>query len=173
MIPTLAPLAYEIYTTFQRRVDERAEESAILDGYRWAMILEIRVALNLIPVAIGEVNSGNCEGMGDILESIQLPVTTACAMAMHSESADPEAFFDLVERESGLSGTDNTTNDRPEDLPTVDWLSLSVARFATIQTLATLSTLEADVQWVRRLERLREDFLATLKALLHWARSES
>lgn len=166
MAEFLTPIVYGIFKDVRKWAQEREQKEEVLEGYRWAMILELRVALNILPLAIKEAENDNRRGMCQLLESIALPLTTACAMAMHGTSRDLTFLRELIPGESEKTDTANAEPREQLQTSSLDSLSRTVARMSTVKALAAADQAGRDVRWKLRLERLRTEMLETLRSLL-------
>ena len=162
----LAPVVYELFQAARSWVAEKGDEEQALSGYRWAMVLELRTALNLLPIAISEAEAGNQDGVRDIIQAISLPVTRSFAMAAHGSAVDREALFDVVTRESRDADDNSADDGQPAGGTTVDELNRAIARLSTMQVLVASDSLSVEVRWATRIGNLRDDFLAALRTLL-------
>ncbi len=163
-------LAYQIFVDLQKRRDDATSEQDQIGRFTRAIVLELRVLLNLLDLADRANEAGDENSRNAILRQMTCPLLSAVGMGLNdvplSRDGAQAIVASLAEKKSPED--DSAENESP-DLPgrdAIDRISLMVSRLLTVQALASVGTLGIDIHWDRRLARLRKEMVGVLRAVL-------
>lgn len=163
-------LAYQIFVDFLTKREVATCEQNQIDRLERAMVLELRVLLNLVKLAERADRVNDKKGRDVLLSQLSYPLLSAVAMGLSGSTLSKDRvdtiLNDLKEQMSrGEEDEDNEVSDLASR-DVIDRISLMVSRLSTVQALSRMGDSELQVRWGQRLERLRNDIFGVLRAVL-------
>jgi hypothetical protein len=163
-------LAYQIFVDLQKRRDDATSEQDQIGRFTRAIVLELRVLLNLLDLADRANEAGDENSRNAILRQMTCPLLSAVGMGLNDVPLSRDGAQAIVASlaEKKLPNDDSAENENP-DVPerdAIDRISLMVSRLLTVQAMANVGTISIEIQWDRRLSRLRGEMVGVLRTIL-------
>ena len=163
-------LAYQIFIGFQQKRKGASVELGQVDRFVRAIVLELRVTVNLLDLALKAEEAGDHEGRNGILSQIECPLLSAVGMGMDGIPITKAGARTIVAglSHSEFSGDQNSRVEEQDcaDRDLIDHISLMVSRLLTVQALAKVGSVAIEINWSKRISKLRYEALDVLKSVL-------
>lgn len=154
----------------QKKRNDTTVEQDQIGRFSRAIVLELRVLINLLDLADRANDAGDDNARNAILCQISCPLIAAVGMGLNEVPLSRDGAQAII---AALAEKKQSDDDSPEsespDAPgrdAVDRISLMVSRLLTVQALANVGTLGVDIHWDRRLARLRKEVIGVLRTVL-------
>jgi len=167
-------LAYQVYRDWADNRSCKETDKELVRRHIRAIILELRIAVNLIDLAKRADSEGHVDDRNRILLQIDCPLVSAIAMGLNEVAITQDSANAIVssfrhEEDDGA----NSEHQEVEKHDHVDVLSLMVSRLVTVRALATVDELQIVIHWQSRLGKLRNELIGALKSVLHTNSTEN
>jgi len=163
-------LAYKVFMDYQGKKKGESTELDQVNRFVRALVLELRVVINLLDLAEKAEGAGDATGSNGLLCEIEYPLLQAVAMGLNDVPFSREGAEAIVRGIYAAEEPDDDGN-RPADSDNasndvVDQLSRMVSRLLTVQAIARVGNLDIEIKWNVRLRKLRREAVDVLKSVL-------
>ncbi len=166
----LGGLAYQILMDHRQSKMDQSTELDKVDRFVRALVLELRVVINLLDLAQKADEVGDQAGRNGLLIEIECPLLRAVAMGLNDVPLSREGAEAIIRGVSAPDTVDDndsrSSSSDSDNQDVIDQLSRMVARLLTVQALARVGDLDVEIKWNVRLKKLRREALEVLKSVL-------